>query len=243
MSGHRPPALALLLAEPLRAPLAPLRLARDWRALGRLPRGDGRAVMLLPGLFNGDRSNLAMAALLRRLGYRVEGWGLGRNLGQRAIGGDGARLFARIDDFAQRAGAPVTLVGVSLGGVMARIAAHRLPGRVRAVVTVSAPFAGPPEATNVWRAYQWLSGARIDDPAVRAWSGEAARPLPVPATAIWSARDGLVGGAICRDADCHAIEVASGHLWVQFDPQVLRAVAAALARDASQPLPAGGSFR
>ncbi|PCD04617.1 alpha/beta hydrolase [Sphingomonas spermidinifaciens] len=206
-----------------------LRLAADWRAMGELPRGRGEPVMVLPGLFNSDRANAVLRRHLRRLGYHVEGWGLGRNLGQRAIGADGERLFDRIEAMAERRGAPVALVGISLGGLMARIAAQRLPGRVARVVTISSPFAGPPDATRVWRAYQALSGARIDDPEVRALVEEAGRPLGVPTTAIWSASDGLVGGPICRGEGCDAVQVRSSHIWVQFNPDVLRAVAMALA--------------
>jgi pimeloyl-ACP methyl ester carboxylesterase len=164
-----------------------------------------------------------MRRYLTALDYRVEGWRLGRNFGQRAIGAQGERLFARIAALADDG--PVTLVGISLGGIMARIAAHRHPDLVREVVTISAPYAGPPTATNVWRAYELLSGVRVDDPAVAAWGAEAARPLPVRATAIWSRADGLVNGAICHDDACRSIEVRSSHVWVQFNPQVLRAVA------------------
>lgn len=223
------PAWRYTLTEVPRGAAGIARLARDWRALRDLPDGDGRPVMLLPGLFNSDRSNIVLRRHLVRSGYRVEGWGLGRNLGQRAIGADGARLFTAIEAMAARHSAPVALVGISLGGLMARIAAQRMPDRIAQVVTISSPFAGPPDATRVWRAYQALSGARINDPAVRALVEEAQRPLSVPSTAIWSASDGLVGGPICRGKDCNAVQVRSSHIWVQFNPDVLRAVAMALA--------------
>jgi hypothetical protein len=51
----------------------------------------------------------------------------------------------------------------------------------------------------------------------------------VPVTAIWSRSDGLVAGAICHDPTARCIEVRSGHLAVQLKPEVLRAVADALA--------------
>ncbi len=231
----RPPPLRLMATEVPRAMLGMARLPFAWSALGDAPRGDGRPVMLLPGLFNSDRSNMGLRRHLMRLGYAAEGWGLGRNLGQRTIGGDGARLFAAIEAMAVRSGRPVTLVGVSLGGIMARIAAQRLEGLVAGVVTVSAPFAGPPTATNVWRAYQWVSGARIDSPEVAMLSKEAARPLAVPSAAIWSADDGLVAGAICRADDEDCIEVRSPHLWVQFNPAVLGAVARVLGAWSERP--------
>lgn len=186
-----------------------------------------RAVMLLPGLFNSDRSNFVLARFLRGLGYRVEGWGLGRNLGARTAGAEPERLIARVEALAAEGG-PVTLVGVSLGGMMARLVAHRRPDLVRAVVTVSSPYAGSGKATNVWRAFEWVTGERLDDPAVAARSALIAQPPPVPATAIWSRTDGLVAGAICRDDGARCVEVRSGHLGVQLKPEVLVAVAEAI---------------
>ncbi|UZK69136.1 alpha/beta hydrolase [Sphingomonas sp. S1-29] len=228
-----PPSKLRLLTEVPRAVIGVGGLPFARRALMDAPRGDGRRVMLLPGLFNGDRSSLVLRRYLNALGYRAEGWGLGRNFGQRAIGADGERLFAAIE--AMGGGEPVTLVGVSLGGIMARIAAHRHPELVREVVTISSPFAGPPSATNVWRVYELLSGVRVDDPEVVAFAALAAEHPPVPTTAIWSASDGFVNGAICRDDRCRSIEVRSSHVWVQHNPQVLRAVAGVLGGDISPP--------
>jgi len=207
--------------------LASLLLAGE--RLRAAPRGDGRPVLILPGLFNSDRSNFAMRGFLNRIGYRAYPWRLGRNLGARAIGAEGERLIARIEAIHAETGEPVTLIGVSLGGIMARIAAHRRPELVREVITVSAPFAGPATATNVWRAFEWLTGDRIDDPLVRARAAEAAAALPMPSTAIWSRSDGLVNGLICRDESCRSIEVDSSHVGVQLNPDVLLAIAGILA--------------
>jgi triacylglycerol lipase len=225
-----PPA-RLLLTEWPRAALSVARLAGAGARLDAAPRGDGRPVMVLPGLFNSDLSNLVLRRYLDRLGYRAEPWALGRNFGTRTIGKDAARLLARLERVAAEAGAPVTLIGVSLGGIMARLAAHRRPGLVREVITIAAPYAGHPHATNVWRAFELVTGERVDSPEVRALSEEVARPLPVPATAIWSRRDGLVNGFACHDAHARCIEVESGHIGVQLNPEVMLKVAEVLAGD------------
>ena len=237
VSEHRPPPPLQLLAEWPRAAWTVASLALHWRRLGSMPKGDGRPVLVLPGLFNSDRSNVALRGHLRRLGYRSYGWELGRNFGQRTIGREGERLFARLDSIHRDTGEKVTLVGVSLGGIMARFAAHRHPELVREVITISSPFAGPPTATNVWRQFQWLTGESISDPALEALRHDIAQPLPVPATAIWSASDGLVNGQICRGADegCRNIEIRSGHLGVQLKPEVLRIVAEVLGADDRKP--------
>ena len=221
----KPPSKLLWALEVPRGAFGLATLLGARRMLAAGPRGDGRPVLILPGLFNADRSNIFLRRYLLSLGYRAYGWGLGRNLGTRTIGEDGARLFARIRALHEETGEPVTLVGVSLGGIMARFAAHRLPGMVREVVTISSPFAGSPRATNVWRAFELLTGDRIDAPRVLEQSALVAQPLPIKATAIWSRSDGLVSGMICHDADTGAVEVRSSHIGVQVRPQVLLAVA------------------
>lgn len=224
----KPPPARLMWAEWPRGAVNAARLAGARRQLRAAPAGDGRPVLVLPGLFNSDRSNFALRGFLNRLGYRARPWTLGRNLGARTIGSEGERLFARVEAVAAETGELVTLIGVSLGGIMARLVAHRRPDLVREVITVSSPFAGDPRATNIWRAFEWLTGERLDDPRVAALREEIARPLPVPATAIWSASDGLVNGLACRIEGEAAIEVVSSHVGVQLNPDVLVTIAGLL---------------
>lgn len=197
--------------------------------------------MLLPGLVNSDRSNFVLARYLRSLGYRAEGWGLGRNFGARTVGPEAERLLARIARRVEREGEPVTLIGVSLGGMLARLAAHRMPGQVRGVITIASPYAGDPRATNVWRIYEWVSGERLDTDVARARLQEMAQPLPVPATAIWSRNDGLVNGLACHvpsEPGLRTIEIPGSHMGVQLRPRVMRAVADVLAASGSAAPPA-----
>ena len=226
-----PPPKALAASE---VPRVAWMLATRWRhaaALAAVPRGSGGTAMILPGLFDADGSSLVLRRFLQGLGYRAEGWGLGRNLGIKSVGAEAERLIARVEALHAEDG-PVTLVGVSLGGIMARLVAHRRPDLVRRVVTVSSPYAGWGRATNVWRAFEWATGERVDDPAVIARSEAIAAPLPVPCTAIWSPHDGFVNGFICHDPSAEAVQVNSGHLGVHIHPEVMIAVAAALAKGA-----------
>ncbi|NYT41129.1 alpha/beta hydrolase [Sphingomonas sp. R-74633] len=224
-AAEPPPRLAFAL-EGARAAITVAQLTR-FRLAG-LPRGDGRPVLVSPGLGNTDRSNFVLRTMLKRLGYRPYPWQLGRNFGVRTVGPECEKLIARVEEIHAETGEQVTLIGVSLGGIMSRIVAHRRPDLVRGVLTVSSPFAGPPSATNVWRPFQLLTGEKITDPVVVGRLEEAARPLPMPSAAIWSRSDGFVNGLICREAEgaaCRAVEVRSSHLFVQMKPQVLRAVA------------------
>jgi triacylglycerol lipase len=235
MASVAPPSKLLWAAELPRGAWTAARVGFGGLPVGDAPRGDGRPVMLLPGLFNSDRSMFVMRRYLQSLGYVARGWDLQRNLGTRTVGDDGERLLERVRTFRDECDAPVTLIGVSLGGMLARFAAHRAPDDVREVITVSSPFAGDPRATNVWRAFEWFTGDRIDDETVIERTAEIARPLPVPATAIWSASDGIVNGHICHapdDPNCRDIEVRSSHLGVHINPEVLRLIAGVLAGEA-----------
>ena len=179
-----------------------------------------------------------MRRYLRHLGYRAEAWGLGRNLGVRTVGPDAEKLLARVRSFAEEAQQPVTLIGISLGGMLARLAAHRLPQHVREVITIASPYAGDPRSTKVWRAYELLSGERLSSQAARGRLAEIASPLPVPVTAIWSPNDGLVNGLACHapaEAGLRAIEIPGSHMGVQLRPRVMRAVANILAASREQP--------
>lgn len=229
---HEAPSKLAMAAELPRAAWTLGTLAFSRAMLMQAPKGDGRPVLLLPGLFTSDASNVVLKRYLETLGYRAFGWELGHNFSLRTIGADGERLRARIIAVSEQAGGgAVTLVGVSLGGVMARFAAQRWPDLVREVITVSAPFAGSPRATNLWRTYQWLTGERIDSADAQALLAECAAPLPVPATAIWSRSDGFVNGMICHDPDdptCRCIHIDSSHMGVQLKPEVMRAVAGVL---------------
>src|SRR5215218_2278620 len=122
------PALPLYLSEPGRA-VADYGL---WLAarplLPRLPRGDGHSVLVLPGLLADDMSTRTLRAVLRRLGYDVHGWGLGRNIGPTASCVNGTRDL--VDNLAESSGEPVSIVGWSLGGIFARDLARRSPDSV-----------------------------------------------------------------------------------------------------------------
>lgn len=217
-----PRAIAELGSLPLAAPV-----------LANAPRGDGHPVMVLPGFVADDAATRVLRHVLRARGHHACGWELGRNLGPKSIGLQGEALAERVLAWHESSGRTVSLVGWSLGGIMARIIARRIPHAVRQVVTFGAPFSGDPRATNVWRAYELLAGQRIDDPVTRALLAEGAGPLDVPSTAIFSRDDGIVAWENCRSdgsARCESIEVRGSHLGLASNPSVLYAIADRLAQ-------------
>ena len=102
------------------------------------PRGDGHAVLVLPGLGGGDLSTAPLRWLLDRLGYHTYGWGLGTN------GGFGRHITDGLDQLlaAKLETGQVSLVGWSLGGVHAIDLARRRPDAVRSIITLGSPLAG-----------------------------------------------------------------------------------------------------
>lgn len=226
-----PPSKLMLAAELPRALWTIAQAASQQSRLRDAPRGDGRPIMILPGVAMGDASVTALARYLRRLGYAAETWQLGLNRGTRTVGLDADRLIARITAMAEHHGAQVTLIGISLGGIIARLVAHRAPTLVREVITVCSPYAADARATNAWRTYQLLSGESIDSPDVAARLEELRRPLPVPAAAIWTRRDGMVNAAACRSLDepgLRIFEIGGGHLLSHLRPELWQLLATIL---------------
>jgi hypothetical protein len=111
---------------------------------------------------------------------------------------------------------------------MARLVARRAPDAVRQVITLGSPFAGSPRATNVWRAYEYLTGQKIDDDHTRNQLSEVAVPPPVPSTAIYTREDGVVAWQNCMEPsgpETDNIEVHGSHCGLGVNPAVLYAVA------------------
>lgn len=217
-----PRALAELGSLPLAAPL-----------LMMAPRGDGHPVLVLPGFTTTDRSTGVLRRYLTQLGYDAHAWELGRNLGPRAIGQQGEKLIARLEAIHAATGKKVSLIGWSLGGILARQLSRRRPDLVRDIITMGSPFAGDPRSTNVWRLYEMWSGQRMKDPDTQAQLRESHAAPPVPSTAIYSKYDGIVAWQSCiepESATTDNIEVPGSHIGLGFNAAVLFAVADRLAQ-------------
>ena len=181
------------------------------------PRGDGQAVLTLPGLMASDTSTAILRRFLRELGYSVHPWKLGRNMGPSAELRAG--MMARLEEVESRVGRRVSIIGWSLGGIYARELARRSPRLVRQVITLASPFA---------------AGLRMDTSYVDAALAERLRtPPPVPCTAIYTRHDGVVAWQTCRE-DVHPhtenIEVPATHIGIGVNALALYAIADRLAQ-------------
>ena len=192
--------------------------------LAAQPRGDNNSVLVFPGFGGGDGSTALMRRYLRYLGYRVDGWGLGTNRGDVPRLLD--ELLALVERRARDDGAPVRLLGWSLGGYLAREVARDIPHAVDRVITLGSPVVGGPRYTLTAPIYR-LAGADMD--AIEAAIRQREKiPLRVPVTALYSKRDGIVHWEACidRSSDCvEHIEVNASHLGMGANAEVLRLVA------------------
>lgn len=229
----RPPSLGLYLTEPARGVVQLGALPFAVPFLARAPRDEPHGVLVLPGLMATDASTGALRRFLHRLGHTVWGWRLGRNRGPTSEILDGMpRALALLHE---RTGGPVSIVGWSLGGIYARELARRNPDSVRQVITLGSPFAlCDPVQSRADRAFR--SQARRHAPGRGLNWAETGRPIPVPSTAVFSKRDGIVHWRSCVEPETELhenIEVRCAHLGFGVDPATLWVVADRLAQPVS----------
>ena len=222
-----PPTTRTALGE-LGSALDAVRLAGALPRLSAAPRGDGHLVVDIPGWRAPELTGLPLRRYLKRLGYDARGWGFGTNTGDPLR--DVERLGARVLELVEEKGTPASLVGWSLGGVIAREVARRHPDAVRRVITYGTPVTGGAAYTTIARAY---GGGRVDADADRvARRLDATSPIRVPLTVLFSRRDGVVSWQACidhRSPSVEHVEVSSTHLGMGFDPDVWAIVADRLA--------------
>ena len=218
--------LALLEAPRALSEASSLLPARGF--LQGLQPGDGHAVMTLPGFLASDRSTRVLRRYLAHWGYDAHRWDLGRNFGLLRDRDFETALDQRLEAIEALSGGKVSLVGWSLGGLLARELARRHPSRVRNVITLGSPL-GDPKATNAWRLYEMLSGYSISDREIRARVARFREPVPgVPTTAIYSKTDAVVSWKIAKLPAAEGVEsiaVQGSHFGMGFNPVVLYLVA------------------
>lgn len=196
-----------------------------------LPRGDGHAVLIVPGFVQDELAIAPLQKTLQRLGYQAHTWEQGRNLGLSK--GALASLRAQAEGLAQRTKTKVSIIGWSLGGIFARALANEIPDALRLLITLASPFGRYPGASNMRWLYELMTRNRVDeidhDMVLR-----VRRSLPVPATAIYSRTDGIVAWETCVEEDAcdinENIEVFGSHSGLGFNVQVLCVIAERLAQ-------------
>jgi len=186
--------------------------------------GDGHVVLVIPGFLTPDANTSPLRKFLKSCGYRAFGWGMNVNFGPtpRLLEG----LERRFQECRAIAGAPISVIGVSLGGLFARNLAFDHPGDVRHVITLVSPFRLPTASTiePLVRMCAPFFSAEIDIERL-------AGPLPVPSTSVFTREDGLVAWETCHREEPNGltVEVQGKHVTICRNPATLRTVGRRLA--------------
>jgi pimeloyl-ACP methyl ester carboxylesterase len=212
-----------------------------------VPRGDGRIVMVLPGMFGNDLYLEPMHRWLRRIGYTPVRSSLLVNAGCPQ------RLTEEIEGHLKirRHGkhTPVALIGHSRGGILARALAARLQedashlihlGSPAAAVTRAMDYraatAGAPAGQAVYRA--GLRARQLLDPDCDApdcgcaFLGDVRRPLHsrTRVVSIYSREDPIVPKAASRAPDGRNVEISGSHSGLAYNIAAYEVIAEELAR-------------
>ena len=239
-SGRHGPARALMLLELPRWSVEYgasrlLDLART--ALPGRDLGQGRPVLVLPGFSAHDGLTGRLRGHLVQRGWQVHGWGLGSNHGltKRIVEG----LPQRLAEVAERYDEPVSVVGWSFGGLLARWLAHEEPETVRQVVCLGSPWRAEGERTRATGLFERSRERHGIVENAREIVDLLRGPVPVPLTAVWSRTDGIVPWQGCTvdersSADgppAENVEVVSSHVGMVANPLVLKVVVDRLQQD------------
>ena len=222
----------------------------DWLALTAspvyygvgVPRGDGSAVIPIPGFLGTDLYLFEMRRWLGRIGYEAYASKVGQNAECLDVVVD--RLLETVDRAAGETGRRVHLVGHSLGGIVARAAANLRPDEVASVVTLGSPFRGVrshPVVLQIGDLVRQRIHNRSEDKArEECYTGycncQAVKslrdgvPHEMRELAIYSKDDGVVSWRFCIHADrTKNVEVPGTHCGMAMNPYVYRHLARFLA--------------
>lgn len=232
----------------------------DWASLrgspllyGRgVPRGDGSAVVVVPGFLFSDWYLFELRAWLRRIGYQAKTSRIGRNADCPDV--LCGRLLATVEAARAATARRVHLVGHSLGGTLARSLAARRPELIASVTTLGSPFRGIRAHPLVLRASSRVRAAVLERrgaytrpacftgycPCDTVTGLERTFPPSVPQLAIYTRRDGIVDWRYCVNDDPRTnVEVGGTHLGLVVNAAVYRLVAAHLAGARHETVAAG----
>jgi triacylglycerol lipase len=194
-----------------------------------VPRGQGRAVLLIPGFLAGDWSLLTLHGWLRRVGYRPELPGFRFNVDYSDILLE--NLARRLRAARDASGGPVAVVGHSRGGILAKVLGDRQPDLVSRVVTLGSPLGDPFEihpvtmagvrAAHLYNVLRHWRGSEIEGDFLAALGA----PPRVPVTSIYSRTDGVVSWEACVRPDLSSAEVRGSHVGLAVNPDVYRLLA------------------
>jgi len=152
-----------------------------------VPRGDGRPVLVLPGLFGNDLYLYPLRSWLQRLGYRPVDSGIAFNAGCPE------RLAARAQRSLERrvgSAGELAIIGHSRGGMLGKALASRLGARCTCLVALGSPLG------------RLMAAGRDGLDALARPGTDAADPVAAPAVVDAGRRAMRVFSPSCEFPDC-----------------------------------------
>lgn len=220
-----------------------------------MPRGDGAAVVVVPGFLGTDIYLSHLKVWLDRIGYRsyVSGIVLNAECPNLLIR---YRLAENMDRALQDTGRKIHLIGHSLGGLMARSIAGQMPSQVASVICLGSPIRGTRAHHSILTAAKAVRSQILAEHGPRVlpqcytarctcdFVNSLRTPMPaaVKQTAVYTRDDGVVDWRYCRTGNPDVdFEVSGTHSGLVFNASVYTIIANRLAEAGSAPLPAGGA--
>lgn len=221
-----------------------------------IPKGDGSAVVVVPGFLAVDLYLVELFGWLWRVGYKPYMSRIGQNAQCPNILID--HLLSTVERAHAATGKRVHLVGHSLGGVLSRGAAVLRPDVIGSVITLGSPVRGvrvhPWVLESAERVRQKIYQRRHLFPSHKphdhecytsrcmcgfSCSWRADFPDSVAQTAIYTKTDGIVDWKVCVNEDKSTnFEVSGTHCGLAWNPDVYRIIAQRLAAAAEPPVKA-----
>ena len=204
-------------------------------------------VVLVPGFMAGDSSLMLMSRHLRKLGYRTYRSTMHANVGCTQEASE--VLERRIEAIVARRERKVTIVGHSLGGLLARGIAARRPDLVDAIITMGSPLLAPGAVHPVLALDLAIVialrragiGAMMGDDCTSgscarlSWEESRKELHPgIAFTSVFSRRDGIIDWRGCLDPTAETVEVRTSHLGMAVDPVVFDVVTGTLRANAER---------
>ena len=213
-----------------------------------IPRGNGSAVVVIPGFLGNDEYLGHMHGWLDRIGYRtyVSGINLNAECPNLLIRD---RLAKIIDKAIRECGGKIHIIGHSLGGVIARSVANQRPNDVASVTTIGSPIRGVVAHHAVLSAAQAVRTKILQEHGKKVLpecytarctcdficSLKSRIPENVLETAIYTQDDGVVDWRYCLSNNEDAnFEVPGTHIGLAFNASVYSIIANRLQLASSQ---------
>lgn len=223
LSTRRPP---FLLEQRVGLELLELTTASVFYGVG-VPHGNGKPVLFIPGFLGSDYDifSLTFTNWLSRIGYQAHAAGISQNLGW---GSTWHKAENRAKELSRDK--PITAIGQSLGGFIARWVAQRLgPEIIDQVITLGTPFSfnqEQPDQTAHPLVLNALKFASLWDPSMNGGAEkflqEASQPLPsgTQSVNICTEEDGIVNWQYCADMNPKAINLVENHRTIDLRPHL-----------------------